>query len=119
MGKNILLSLFILSIFIILPSCSDPDYNSDYEQGYEKGYSSGYSEGYDEGYYHGEEKAFENFTSCPSEYIELDKYVADYIYDNGILTLEIIKDDISESDYQKLVDVLDDYYTEESLSTNE
>ena len=115
MFKNLLLSLFILGIFIILPSCSDPDYNSDYEQGYEKGYSTGYSEGYDEGYYDGEEKAFEYFTSSPSEYVDMDKYVADYIYDNGILTLEIIKDDISESDYQKIVDILDEYYWEKFL----
>ena len=103
MKNNICLGIALFSL-LMMAGCSSTD---DY---YDNGYAAGYSEGYDEGYYDGEEKAFDYFTSSPSEYVDMDKYVADYIYDNGILTLEIIKDDISESDYQKIVDILDEYY---------
>lgn len=136
MSKQLLLSLLILGVFTLLPSCNDPEYNQDYEQGYEKGYSIGYSEGYDEGYYAGEEDGIEvtieNIQYCPSDYIDMYEFMytyldseegkdffESYLEDCDIITLDNIKSELSENDYQILANILSEYYGKESLLLNE
>ena len=117
--RNIMKKIFIIlsTMIILLTGCSGSNnygYDSGYDAGYHVGYNSGYSEAEKIYYEELNSQEMNEYEDC-IPLTDIDYWIYENMYDYDILTVKCMLEDLEDTDKEKVISILSDYYSNEDI----